>query len=229
MLRRLALFVLLVAMSYPVLAQYDNPRNERAASPSGSRDGRFEGSIILAYQNSADESFEGGSSLDIDSTVGLGFTIGWNWTDRVNLQYRLIKSSPDYVAIIVPEDPTVVPSPIEHEMSNYSHQLNLTYNFSSRAFTPFVHGGIGMTKLDSKITSGPPDVDCWWDPWWGYICFGDWKTYDTTEFTYNLGLGLRWDINNAIYTKASYSREFLSLKNGSLDFDFAILELGMMF
>jgi len=40
---------------------------------------------------------------------------------------------------------------------------------------------------------------------------------------------LRWNINNAFFTKAAYSREFLSLKNGTLNFDMAILEFGLMF
>ena len=70
---------------------------------------------------------------------------------------------------------------------------------------------------------------CWWDPWWGYICFSEWDTYGISKFSYNLGLGLRWNINNAFFTKAAYSREFLSLKNGTLNFDMAILEFGLMF
>mgnify|MGYP001816930961 FL=1 len=48
-------------------------------------------------------------------------------------------------------------------------------------------------------------------------------------FTYNVGVGLRWDVNNAIYTKASYTREFMDVDNGSVDFDTAIFELGLMF
>jgi opacity protein-like surface antigen len=229
MLRRITLVALLIATSFSVLAQYDNPRHERSASPSGSRDGRFEGSVILAFQNGVDESFEGGSTLDIDSSAGWGITFGWNWTAKLNLQYKLISSSPGYIATIVPEDAIAAPADIEEDMSKYSHQLNLTYNFSSKAFTPFVLAGIGMTKLDSNITTGPPSLGCWWDPWWGYICFQDWETYNTTKFAYNLGLGLRWDFNNMVYTKASYSREFISLKNGSMNFDIAVFELGMMF
>ena len=114
-------------------------------------------------------------------------------------------------------------------MSKSTHQFNVTYNFSRKAFTPFVVAGIGWTKLDSNVPTGGVDVGCWWDPWWGYICFGDWQTFETSEFTYNLGLGLRWDINNAVFTRAAYSREFLKVDNGTLNFDMAILELGLMF
>ena len=55
MLKRITLCVLLLAFSCTVLAQYDNPKKKRSAS--GSRDGRFEGSVILAFQTGIDESF----------------------------------------------------------------------------------------------------------------------------------------------------------------------------
>ena len=227
MLRRIALFVLLVSISSVVIAQYDNPKRER--STFGSRDGRFEGSVILAYQTGVSEASEGGSSLDIDSVMGWGVHFGWNWTAHWNLSYTLVATKPKYLAVIVPDNPDELPIPIEQKMSKYSHQFNVIYNFMEGGFTPFVQAGLGWTKLDSNILTGPPQTGCWWDPWWGYICFTDWSTYSTTEFSYNLGLGFRWDINNAFYTKGTISREFLSLDNGTLNFDMAILELGLMF
>lgn len=227
MIKRFFLFFLLVAFSSAVLAQYDNPRKKRSAA--GSRDTRFETSVILAYQNGLDESSEGGSSLDIDSTLGWGVNFGWNWTEKWNLSYKFISTKPKYLAVIVPDEIDAVPVSIQHELSKMSHQLNATYNFSAKAFSPFVTGGIGWTKIDSGVPTGGADVGCWWDPWWGYICFADWTTYETSEFTYNLGVGVRWDINNAIFTKAAYSREFIKVDNGTLNFDMAILEMGLMF
>jgi len=227
MLRRVTLLLLLLAFSSTVLAQYDNPRKKPSAA--GSRDTRFETSVILAYQTGLSETSEGGSSLDIDTTMGWGVSFGWNWTAKWNLSYRFLSTNPNYIAVIVPEDPDILPVPIDYKLSKLSHQLNVTYNFSEKAFTPFVIGGLGWTKVDSNVPTGGRDVGCWWDPWWGYICFADWKTFDTTEFTYNLGVGVRWDINNAIYTRAAYSREFLKVDNGTLNFDMAILEFGLLF
>jgi opacity protein-like surface antigen len=227
MLRRIALIALLAIASSAVLAQYDNQRNER--SPSDSRSGRFETSVILAYQNGTDETYEGDAALNIDSKIGWGLSFGWNWTEKLNLSYKLAVTKPDYLATIVPEDAELSPQFGNFTMTKYAHQFNLTYNFSKKAFTPFVLAGVGWTRLDSKITTGPLQTACWWDPWWGYICPSDWDTYTASKFAYNLGLGVRWDINNAIFTKAAYSREFLSLKNGTLNFDMAILEIGLMF
>jgi opacity protein-like surface antigen len=227
MLRRIIVIVLLVAFSSTVLAQYDNPRKKRSAA--GSRDGRFETSVILAYQTGKNETSEGGSSLDIDSTLGWGLNFGWNLTAKWNLSYKFVSTKPNYLAVIVPEDPNLLPQSIDEKLSKSSHQFNVTYNFREKALTPFVLAGIGWTKVDSNVPTGSVGGGCWWDPWWGYICFADWKTYETTEFSYNLGLGVRWDINNALFTKAAYSREFLKLDNGTFNFDMAILEFGLMF
>ena len=228
MLKRISLIALLIVCSTSVFAQYDHPRKDQRAQ-SGSREGRWEGSVILAYQTGITESNEGGSEIDVDSTVGWGISAAWNWTDHVNLSYRLLSTSPKYTALIVPEDSIEQPRTISHKMSKLSHQFNMTYNFSSKAFTPFVVAGIGWTKLDSNVPDAPPSVGCWWDPWWGYICIADWKTYKTSGFSYNLGAGVRWEINDMIFTKATYTREFVDVDSGSLDFDTAILELGLMF
>jgi hypothetical protein len=120
MLKRLALIALLIVSSSAVFAQYDHQRKER--SPAGSRDGRFEGSVILAFQNGVDETSEGGSTLDIDSQVGWGFGVGWNWTTKWNLSYKLAVTKPDYEITIVPEDPANLPASFDHKMSKYSHQ-----------------------------------------------------------------------------------------------------------
>lgn len=227
MLKRVISIVVLSLVSASVLAQYDNRQNEQ--SKFGSRDGRWEASVLLNFQSGLDESTEGGSSLDIDSSTGWGFSAGWNWTARLNLSYRLMVNQPKYLAVVVPENPDELVRTTEHKASKYSHQLNFTYNFMRGSFTPFVVGGIGYMTFDSNIASGPPQGTCWWDPWWGYICYGEWKTYKASEFTYNIGAGVRWDINNALFSRAAYSREFVDLKNGSLDFDTWTVELGLMF
>ena len=79
------------------------------------------------------------------------------------------------------------------------------------------------------MADGPPTTGCWWDPWWGYICLADWETYTSTELTYILGLGFRWDINSALFTRATYGMEFVNLDNGYIQFGTAVLEMGLMF
>ncbi|MCW8925142.1 MAG: porin family protein [Xanthomonadales bacterium] len=229
MLKRITFILLLLANGTTVVAQYDNQKRDRESSAFGSRDGRFESSAVMALQNGAEKEFEGGSTLDIDSELGWGFSLGWNWTQNLNLSYRLLSTKPNYTATLVIDGDSPDPLSIEHEMSKYSHQFNLTYNFMDGSFTPFIVAGIGVASVDSNVPTGALEGACWWDPWWGYICYTDWKSYTSTELAYNLGLGFRWDINTALFTRGSYSVEYIDLDSGTLDFGTFIFELGLMF
>ena len=120
--RRFLSLVLLLLISSSALAQYDHPRKER--SQVGARDGRWEGSVILAYQTGLDKSFDGGSEISIDSTNGWGLSFAWNWTDNWNVSYRFLSTSPKYTALVVPQEAEIVPQENQHEISNQSHQIN---------------------------------------------------------------------------------------------------------
>jgi len=223
-IKRLVALLVLLALSTSVHAQRFHPKSTH----DNQRDRNWEVTILTQYQNSVSEEFQGGSTLDIDSSVGFGFALGWNWTEKVNLSWRFALNKPGYTASLVPEDTEQEPRVISYKMSNYSNLFDFTYNFLSGPFTPFIQAGIGWTKLDSNIPQGLPDVSCWWDPWWGYICYDQWKTYKTTQLTYNLGVGLRWDINDVFFTRASFNREFIKLKSGSTNLDTITLEGGVM-
>jgi opacity protein-like surface antigen len=228
MLKRISLLALLITVSTSVFAQYDHPRKKEHVQ-SSEREGRWEGSVILAYQNGLTQSNEGGSKIDVDSSTGWGLSAAWNWTGNWNLSYRFLSIQPNYTATIVPEDSDQTAQVLDHKLTKNSHQFNVTYNFSRKAFTPFLVAGVGYSKVDTNVPNAPPSIGCWWDPWWGYICVSDWETYKTSGFSYNFGAGLRWDINDSIFTKAAYSRQYIDVKNGSTEFDMAILELGLMF
>jgi len=222
--KRLIFLLVLLMLSTSVHAQ----RFNKPKSHDNHRERTWEVTLLTQYQTSSNTDFERGSSLEIDSSVGWGIGVGWNWTQKLNLSWRFSLNKPDYTAIIVPEDPDVGISGVSYSMDRLSNQIDITYNFFQGHFTPFVQAGIGWTKLDSNIPDEPPQTGCWWDPWWGYICFDTWSTYKTSEFTYNLGVGLRWDINDGIFVRGTYNREFISVDNGNLDFDTLTLEGGLM-
>lgn len=222
-IKHLVALLVLLMLSTSVQAQRFNKKVH-----DNHRERTWEAGLLLQYQTSVSEEFEGGSTLDIDSSTGFGFFIGWNWTERVNLSWRFALNKPGYTAYIVPQEGGEVPQVLSYKMSNYTNQFNFTYNFMRGRFTPYIQAGLGWTKLDSNVPEAPPEITCWWDPWWGYICIDQWKTYKTSQFTYNLGLGLRWDINNAFFTRATYNREFIKLDSGSTNLDTITLEGGVM-
>lgn len=224
MIKRLVFLLLLLALSTTVHAQRFNKKQ----IVDGMRHHQWEATMLVAAESGIDASFEGGSALNIDDSIGWGFSIGWNWTSKWHLSYKFMLNKPDYQATFVPEDPDEPTRTLDYSMAKYTSQFNATYHFFEGPLTPFVQAGVGWTKLDSNVPSQPPSTGCWWDPWWGWICSTTWKTYETSEFSYNAGLGLRWDVNGALFLRGTYSREWISLDNGSMDFDTLSLEAGMM-
>jgi opacity protein-like surface antigen len=223
-LNRLIVLLVLLALSTSLHAQRFNQKREY----DGLRDGTWEASLLVGNQSSLDISGEQGSTVAIDSALGWGLTLGWNMTPKWNFSYRLIWSKPDYSAIIVPDDPEQAPRTLDYSLDRYAHQFNATYHFFRGPLTPYVQAGIGYGMVDSNIPSTPPTTGCWWDPWWGYICETTWNTYDAGELTYNVGLGLRWDVNGALFFRGSYHREFFSADRADFDFDLISLEAGLM-
>jgi opacity protein-like surface antigen len=223
-MKRLIIMLVLLILSTSVHAQRFNQKKMNGDI----RYETWEVSLLAQYQTSTSAEGEQGSSLDIDSGMGWGFGIGWNWTENWNLSYRFSLNKPDYSATIVPEDPEEETQTINYDMSKYSHQFNVTYHFMDGPITPYLQAGVGWTKLDSNILSRPPTTGCWWDPWWGYICSTTWDTFKTSEFTYNVGAGLRWDVNGAFFMRGAWARQFIKLDNGNLDFDTVTLEAGFM-
>ena len=224
MMKRLVLLLLLLTLSSSVFAQ----RFNRQVEQNSLRHKQWEVGLIAGAQSGSDFEGESGSSLDIDSEYGWGFTIGYNLTPKWNVSWRFLLAKPDYSATIVPEDPAEPPQTIDYTMSRYSNMFNATYHFMKGPITPYIQGGLGWTRLDSNIIDRPPTTGCWWDPWWGWVCSTTWTTYETTEFAYNAGLGLRWDVNGALYMRGSYNREWVSVDSGTLEFDLLSLEVGFM-
>jgi len=223
-IKRLIILLVLLMLSTSVHAQRFNQQKIN----DGLRYRNWEAGLLLQYQTSMSQDFEQGSAIDIDSSLGFGFGFGWNWTEHLNLSYRFSLNKPDYLATIVPEDPEEPAQTLDYKMSNYTHQFNVTYNILKGPLTPYLQAGVGWTKLDSNVISRPPTTGCWWDPWWGYICATTWETFKTSKFTYNLGLGLRWDINGAIFLRGSWNRQFISLDSGNLNTDTITVESGFM-
>jgi hypothetical protein len=226
---RLALLALLLIASSSVHAQRFNTKQIH----DDLRTGQWEFSLLAQSHGSADVTGAAGSSLDIDSTWGWGFTIGYNLTSKWNFQYKFTLAKPDYSAVLIPQEPedpeAEIPDPllIDWGMSKYGHALNATFNFFDGPLTPFLQLGAGYAKLDSNIIR-EVITGCWWDPIWGTICDTTLRTYETSEFFYNAGLGLRWDMSSAFFLRGSYNREWVDVGSESLDFDTMSLELGLM-
>jgi opacity protein-like surface antigen len=135
--------------------------------------------------------------MNMDDSLLFGFGFGYGLTEKLNLNGELNFGQVDYQM-------EWGPYALEGTGDMFSGRINLDYNILSTPLTPFITGGIGFTYFDSGVPTGETEVVCWWDDWWGYVCEGTASTYSASEFTYNAGLGLRWDVTDSVFMKFLY-------------------------
>ena len=178
----------------------------------------------------ASESYSGsnGSSLDIKDDWGIGFMVGYDFTNHFALGFEMNFLKPRYNLTIVPDEANPTPFTVSQKLTIFNGLLTGTYNILKGPVTPFIDLSAGWTHLDSNVVDQPPVTGCWWDPWWGYICQNFWSTYTDTSFSYGGGLGVRWDINRNIFLRASYDLLRLDAGSGSSDptLDMGRIEIG---
>jgi opacity protein-like surface antigen len=211
--RVLASVVVTILASISVIADASN------------RDQRGEWAVQALYNLSDKQNGEFDSGMDVDSSVGFGFSLGYNFTSNLALSGEFGYMKPDYKATFVSDEGET--KVIDHRMSIFNSQLNGIYNFGSGAFTPYVQAGLGFTYFDSNVATDSPRTGCWWT-WYGYVCSSYYDTYDTTNFSYNLGAGLRYEFNRNTFVRGGMSRTWM---NGSdnVSLDVWKLEIGQVF
>jgi opacity protein-like surface antigen len=192
------------------------------------RDGKWERTFQLLSSQSTSINGENGTGVDIDSDTGWGFTLGYNLNQHVLINFEFSSLTPDYEATLI--DDKGESHTINHEMNVVQSQLNLVYHFMTEQFTPFVQAGLGWSYLDSNIAKGPPNSICWWDPWWGYVCDNYQNTFNDTRFSYNVAAGVRYELDNSMFFRASYQQSWIDLTDSEdADIGSFHLEIGSIF
>jgi hypothetical protein len=144
----------------------------------------------------------GGASMQVDNSFAYGFSGAYNFTDRLALGTDLSWSQPDYRARIVPDGPTSVQI-INATMDMARIHVKGIFYFLDSNLSPFIEVGYGWTRIDSNIVEGPGPTECWWDPWWGYICQRTYRTFTETKPTYGGAFGIRWDTRTEVSLRGS--------------------------
>jgi len=194
---------------------------------AGSRGGSWDFFLSPIYAESATIKGKGGSSVELNDDLGFGFGLGYNFNDHFQLNGLINFNSRGYDAKAVRDDGTT------KQYSNYTESstlsLNGVYYILSGNITPFVSGGVGYTYMDTNIQDGPPDDMCWYDPWWGYVCGSYMPTKTENAFSYNGGIGVRFDVNRNFGLQAGYYKTWIDINNASSTPDFDIWKLDFIF
>ena len=191
-LRRGLTFLALLGISASASAQYVRDRA-----------GTWDIGFHLLDTGSLSLSGDRGSSLDVGSGLGWGFSGIYNLNNRLALGVEVSWVDPNYFATRVLEG-TLETDTLRAELGVFNLHAKGVYNIFDSDITPYVEAGVGWTDIDSNIISGPPTTGCWWDPWYGYICDGFFDTYSEMRTSVSAAVGMRWELNPAAVVKVSY-------------------------
>jgi opacity protein-like surface antigen len=202
------------------------------AATESNRAETWEFSIPIRYLPGYKADFDGGSSIEINDDIGWGFGLGYNFNEHLNLDFEFAWTSANYKATIANAD-GLSPNPLfttSGTLDATSSTFNLTYNFMSKTFTPYISVGVGWSWIDSNIVDGPPETYCWWDPWYGYICGSYVDTATASGYSYGFGAGLRFEPKESFFLRVGINDNWQDYGNGSSpDFLSYRLDMGWKF
>jgi opacity protein-like surface antigen len=182
-----------------------------AAQSAPPRGGKWEFTVQPQYTESADLSGSSGSRAQIQGAWGFGFGFGYNFNNHLALGGELTWAQADYTRTTAPGVGNPGSSFIRTgTIETSTLRMNGTWNLLASDFTPFATGGIGSTYVDTNIPDGP--TQCWVDPWYGTYCGT--PTKSNTYFSYNAGVGLRWDVNREFFLRGVYTRQWIDVGGG---------------
>jgi len=193
------------------------------------RDDRFEFALGVLYQLGADLNFDGGSTVNTKDDFGFSLLGGYNLNEHLATTFGFQWTGIGYNARVINDEG--LPISTRGSYDTWVITGNLVYNFLEGPITPYVSAGLGWTWLDTNIPNGAPVTGCWWDPWYGYICYTTYPTKTTDAFSYQASLGVRWDFNYSTFGRLAYTSQWQSFDNadGTPRFDVISVEIGWMF
>jgi opacity protein-like surface antigen len=145
----------------------------------------------------------GNVSLKIDSGFGGGIGFGGNVTDYLNVNTSLTGAAMDFEARDSffgnsSGDPAVV-----------KWDVSLDYNILKTRFTPLLTAGAGVAYFSGNFNNS---------------FLGD---FGETDFVWGVGAGVRWDISEHWFAKATYRVSWTSLQDSDNPTRFNSISLGI--
>ncbi|MFB3907341.1 MAG: outer membrane protein [Candidatus Eisenbacteria bacterium] len=191
------------------------------------RSGYWDFGVQTRYVGSHDYDSKGGSHLSLEDDLGWGFNVGYSFKEWLNVGALFSWRTVDYSA-------KVVNSEKPDDIIRYSSWLdtatiavNATWNVLPNRLTPYVQGAGGVAMVDTNIPASI-DMDCWYDPWWGYTCLGYASTYGDDGSSFSVGAGMSWQLTKAFFVRAGYEKTWIDVGPAD-DFDIIRLDLAFLY
>ena len=170
----------------------------------------FRGDFL--YQNGKEVSSAHGSSLSFNQSWGGSLGAEYRFTPYLELGFMVDLQTINYDARVLRADnPALAAAVISDKASVYTPRLVGNLNFLDNPVTPYVSMGLGWSILDTSITYAGSPTACYWDPWLGYICGSSGNSFSNNGFEYDIGTGLRWDINDKFSMRLAYEKHWINM------------------
>lgn len=172
---------------------------------------------IGQYLHSEDVTFNGPTGdvkLKMDDTGLGGFGVAFHFNDFISIHGDFMFGSATWNGD-VPLGAGANPIPIggtthiKQDTFIQSGRFNVDYNIINRRITPFITAGIGYQYIEAELSNLPPIGGWYWDPWFGWVYYSDHPHAWQTDFTWNAGAGIRWNILDNLFIRVTASANWL--------------------
>lgn len=199
-----AALVLVLAFSGLAQAQSYTDLTQRA--------NHWEFSIQTRYTAAKDFEGDHGTKLELDDDLGWGFGFGYNLSDNFNLGMSFMWRSIGYNATVFLQDDPNNAVYYSNWLDTSNVALTGDWNILRKRITPYVNGSVGWIALDTNIYAGT-DWGCYWDPWYGYVCYDYSSTYGNDAASWSLGAGLRAELTPTVFARIGYDHGWVDASN----------------
>jgi opacity protein-like surface antigen len=168
-----------------------------------SRSGKSELFGSLQFMSGDTSSAGWGLELEVDDSTVCGIGYGYNFNDNLNVNMDLLFGSTD----ILGKDGYMS---IKADSSLVVTDINVDYNILKSSFTPMISAGVGFINFNGDFE----DSD-----------------FNETDFSYNLGVGFRWNASEHFLVKGCYKATWTKLEDtdDSIMLDGISLSVGYVF
>lgn len=220
MIQRILLLACLALGASPALAQQVN------------RAGHAEFYLSPIFTDSKSWNFADGSNAQQDTGYGLAMGYAFNVDNHFSWGGEFSWGGADYRANVAPGAGNGMTSArINGTLETWGLRFLGNYYFGSGRLAPFVTGGFGWTTIDTNIPNGLPQNICWAYPWWGAYCGTYVPTKTTTKFSYNGGVGLRYDFGGRAFIRGLVNSQWADFGGtaGTLQWTQYRFDIGTLF
>jgi len=216
---------LLILASAAALVASQGAAAQMMSPGAGGHFGDWEFRIGPVFQESKNVGFNGGSNANIDSTVGVKIGAGYYATDHLIIGGNFSYGQSSFNGRVQSTTPGVSASLENGHVDFSTLMFDASYTFLEGPIKPFGKVGIGWNWINTNIASGPPQVGCWWDPWWCQVCTGWLPTHGASSFAYQAAAGVQFNFSRTFAVDVDYQYTWIDLSNANGTPGFGSVEL----